>query len=159
MTSEYVGVNQNFTITTQTSKKSNGIFMQAWNRHVTCCLIFIATSTAQWELINNGISKPVSPPSLPHSIRGIVAHRHCSTLTNHVEKLIKVSFSVVLCFSPPFPMFSHRNFSIKFQFCCWCRRPSLGPQGDISPLPSSPVHKCHREAGNSEFPHFQYFLT
>jgi hypothetical protein len=90
------------------------------------------------ELINNGISKPVSPPSLSHFIRGITAHRHRPPLAIQIEKLATVSLSVVLFFSPIPNIFSSQPFSIKFQFCCWRWWPSLGPQGDNSLLPPSP---------------------
>ena len=98
------------------SKKFNAIFMQACNVHVSCPVIFIAASTVQWQLINNGISKPASPPSLSHSKRGITACRHRPPLANHVKKPSTVSLSVALCFSPPFPMFSHSgHFQLNFR--------------------------------------------
>ena len=48
-------------------------------------------------------------------------------------------------------VFSPQPFSIKFQFRCWRRRPSLSPQGEYSSLPLSLAQKCHREAGSGEF--------
>ena len=63
-----------------------------------------------------------------------------------------VSFVCCFMFFSPTPnVFSPQPFSIKLQFCCRRRRPSLSPQGDNSSLPLSLVKKCHREAGSGEF--------
>ena len=149
------------------SKNSNRKLMQACKACVSCRVIFIATRTAQWQQINNGISKPVSAPSLSHSIRDITTCRHHSPLANHVKKTATVSFVCgFMCFSTTPNVFSPQPFSIKFQFRCWRRRPSLSPQGEYSSLPPSLAQKCHREVGSGEFvccfyspPRYQYFLT
>ena len=150
------------------SKNSNRKLMQACKACVSCRVIFIATRTAQWQQINNGIPKPVSPPSLSHSIWGITTCRHHSPLANHVKKTATVSFVCGFMFFSPTPnVFSPQPFSIKLQFCCRRRRPSLSPQGDNSSLPPSLAQKCHREASSGEFvccfypppqPSYQYFL-
>jgi len=73
-----------------------------------CLLLFhfIAISTAQLQLINNGIFKPLSPPSLPYSTRGITSCCHHPPLASHFEKAATVSFCLFFYFPPPFPMFS-----------------------------------------------------
>ena len=103
------------------SKHTNGIqefqriSMQACSGHDSYCLIFIATSTAQWQLVNNGISKLVSPPSLPHYTRGITACRCHPPLVNHVEKPTTVSLSVVFMFLSPIPnVFSPPTFQLNY---------------------------------------------
>ena len=163
---EYVGVSQNLTITTQmVSKKSNGKIMQACTAHVSCCVIFIATSTAQWQLINNGISKPVSPFTLSYSIRGITACCHHPPLTNHVKKSTTVSLSAVLCVSPPFPIFSHcSHFQLNVSSVAGIDGPPLVHKQITVHSHCPPAHKCHRDASNSEFvccfypPHSQCVL-
>ena len=125
--------------------------MQACNACASCRVIFIATRTAQWQQINNGISKPVSSPSLFHSIRGISAHCHRSLLANHIEKPTMVSLYVVLCFSPPFPMFSHcSHFQLNFSSADGVNGLPLVHMGITACCLCPPAHKCHREANNSK---------
>ena len=125
--------------------------MQACNACASCRVIFIATRTAQWQQINNGISKPVSSPSLFHSIRGLSASCHHPPLVNHIEKPTMVSLYVVLCFSPPFPMFSHcSHFQLKFSSSDRVNRLPLVHMGIKARSLCPPAHKCHREANNGE---------
>jgi hypothetical protein len=94
------------------------ISMQACNTHDSCCPLFNATSTAQWQPMNNGISKPVSPLPLPHSTRGITVNRWNPLYANHAEKPVMVSLSVFFfVFLPHSQCFLTAAFSIKFQFC------------------------------------------
>ena len=138
------------------SNHTNGIqeilctSMQACHTHDSCCLIFIATSTAQWQLINDGILKPMSPTSLPQSTRGITACRRHPHFVNHVKKLAMVILSVVFI-PPPFPMFSHCSL---FQFN-WCSvagadDPLSVHKGNKFLSPPYTAHKPYREAGEGE---------
>ncbi len=139
-------------MTTQmVSKNSYGKLMQACNACASCRVIFIATRTAQCQQINNGISKPVSSPSLFHSIRGISAHCHCPPLANHIEKPTTVSLYVVLCCLPPFPMFSHcSHFQLKFSSTDCINGLPLVHMGITAHCLRPHAHKCHREANNGE---------
>ena len=125
--------------------------MQACNACASCRVIFIATRTAQWQEINNGISKPVSSPSLFHSIRGISARCHHLPLANHIERPTMVSLYVVLCFLPLFSMFSHcSHFQLNFSSADGANGLPLVHMGITARCLCPPAHKCHREANSGE---------
>ena len=126
------------------------IYMQACNVHDSCCLIFIATSTAKWQLICVWISKPVSPSSLLHSTMGIAARRWHPPLAKHIEKLVAVSLSAVFMFFSPIPnLFSSQRFQLSFSSVTGVDSPPSVHTGNNS-LPSLqlPVRECHKEASN-----------
>ena len=110
------------------------------------------------ESNKHGISKPVSPPSLPHFTRGITTRCRHPLHANHIEKTAMVSLPVVFMFSSLFLIFSHHSlFQINISSVDGINGPPSVHNGNNSPLPLSPTHKCHREASNSEFVCYFYF--
>ena len=106
------------------------LYMQACNAHVSCSLIFIATSTAQWQQINNGIptaSDSVIPPSV---YKGNKSPRLPSPAYESQKEAGDGEFVWFFHFLPSILIFSHRWFSIELLFCCQHWRPSLSLQGE-----------------------------
>ena len=134
MTPEFVGVNQNFCITTQMIQDIKFPSM-VWYRYGTICVnALVAFSVPPPQLNNNGmLIGTVSVRPNPQSTRGIRSRHHHSPLAICMEKAATVSFPLSFFFSPLFPIILTAALSIKLLFCRWHGSPSLSWRGGLDP--------------------------